>query len=376
MQELQRRQKELQKFHDLIKEGASKTVEERVAYNKDLEYNKHANLFAVSYSTIHKAACDGSVSGIKYFMQLKSKPKIRIDDLDKFGLRPIHYAAERGFNDAIETMLSFKCPVDALTHDGMTALMYAAKDGRIETMRLLVAKKANLRAVNRAGMSVAHFAAQNDFVEVFGELLEMFAAQKEEALKQIEDAELNVENAPMAAAQGKAGGGAAGKSGAKAAASGGGAATTPTKKKKAGDDSDADSGDDESEQSLTPDAKPVAHVLDEDDEDIDDAERLRREFRDFLNMPDTAIIDIASRNGTRPLHIAATFNALRTVNFLASHGADIEAVDSAGETPLHKAARRSNFDVYRALVARGAKEHVRNMSRETPKELLADCTKV
>ena len=65
MQELQKRQKEQQKFLDLIKEGAGKTVEERVEYNKDLEYNKHANLFAVSYSSIHKAACDGSVSGIK-----------------------------------------------------------------------------------------------------------------------------------------------------------------------------------------------------------------------------------------------------------------------------------------------------------------------
>ena len=135
MQEMQRKQREQQLFYDLIKEGAGKTVEERVEYNKDLEYNKHANLFAVSYSTIHKAACDGSVSGIKYFMSLKSKPRIKSDDLDKFGIRPIHYAAERGFNDAVETLLSFGCNVDARTSDDMTAMMFASKAGKLDTMR-------------------------------------------------------------------------------------------------------------------------------------------------------------------------------------------------------------------------------------------------
>ena len=365
---MQRRQRELQKFHDLVKEGAAKTVEERVAYNKDLEYNKHANLFAVSYSTIHKAACDGSVSGIKYFMSLKSKPRIRIDDLDKFGLRPIHYAAERGYNDAVSTILSFKCPVDAPTVDGMTAMMYAGKDGRLDTLRLLFENKANLQAVNRAGMSIAHFAAQNDFVDVFGLLLELNVQNKEAILKQIEEAEINAENAPMAAAQGKTAG------------SGGGSnkeKSQPTAASKTPADSDSDKDSDDDSQTVESAAKSGAPalVLDDDDEDIDDAERLRRQFREMLNLPDTAIIDIPSKNGTRPIHIAATFNAMKTVNFLISKGAALNATDSAGETALHKAARKSNFDVYRALLAGGAHDHVKNLSRETPKELLADATK-
>lgn len=364
MQELQKRQKEQQKFLDLIKEGAGKTVEERVEYNKDLEYNKHANLFAVSYSSIHKAACDGSVSGIKYFMTLKSKPRIKIDELDKFGLRPIHYAAERGHNEAIKTMLELKHPVDATTVDGMTAMMYAGKDGRVDTMKLLFEHKANLQMVNRAGMSVAHFAAQNDFVEVFGVLLDMNKESKEAILQMIEQAEINGDAPPQAVA-------AAAKGSAKAS-------TTPAKKKAAADsdsDKDSDEESDAKEEDESIPGKAAAHVLDDDDDDIDDAERLRRQFRVMLNLPDTAIIDIASKNGTRPLHVAATFNAIHTVAFLIKNGADLNAADSAGETPLHKAARRNNFDVYRLLAGAGAKNDVKNFSRETPKELLADLTK-
>ena len=364
-----RKQKEVAKFQELVKEGVGKSIEDRVAYNKDLEYNRHANLFAVSYSTIHKAACDGSVSGIKYFMSLRSKPRIKIDDLDKFGIRPIHYAAERGFNAAIETILSFNCPVDAPTVDGMTAMMYAGKDGRIETMRLLFEHNANLRAVNRAGMSIAHFAAQNDFVEVFGVLIELFSQQKETILKQIEEAEMNADNGVLAAKPSATGSGKPAAAGAKEEVS--------TPKRKSGFDSDNDDDDESLETAGTSATKRAAggakaQPVDEDDEDIDDAERMRRAFKDMLNLPDTAIIDIPSRNGTRPLHIAATFNAIKTVTYLVSRGADIEAVDSAGETPLHKAARRSNYDSYRVLVAAGAKEHVKNMSRETPKELLSD----
>jgi ankyrin repeat protein len=374
MQEMQRKQREQQLFYDLIKEGAGKTVEERVEYNKDLEYNKHANLFAVSYSTIHKAACDGSVSGIKYFMSLKSKPRIKSDDLDKFGIRPIHYAAERGFNDAVDTLLSFGCNVDARTSDEMTAMMFASKAGKLDTMRLLFEKKANLQAVNRAGMSIGHFAAQNDFVDVFGLLLEMNVAQKTAILKRIEELELEGENAPSK----PVGGGADKAADAKKATAAKMAAATVAKR---GDEDSDDSGkeDEDEDDGTAADEESLGTARrvekDEDDDDIDEAERMRREFRTVLNLPDTAIIDIVSRNGTRPLHVAATFNAVRSVDFLMAHGADINATDSAGETPLHKAARRSNFDVYRAILKAGGDDSVRNLARETPKELLADITK-
>lgn len=368
MQEMQRRQRELQKFHDLVKEGAGKTVEERVEYNKDLEYNKHANLFAISYSTIHKAACDGSVNGIKYFMQLKSKPRIRIDDQDKFGICPIHYAAERGYDDAISTMLSFDCPVDVPTTDGMTAMMYASKGGRIQTMQLLFEHKANLQATNRSGMSIAHFAAPNDFVDVFELLVALNRRQKELILAQIEEAEINGENAatkPSAAAAAKA---AAPSSSAKAKAAAAKAKAADSDDDE--DDSNDGGGDDDGKGTATDqDTVPP-------DEDLSEAEILRLKFRTMLNLPDTSIIDVASRNGTRPLHVAATYNATKTVDFLVARGAEVNAADSAGETALHKAARKNNFDAYRAIARAGGRDDIKNMARETPKDLLCDKTNV
>lgn len=342
MQEMARKQKEMQKFTDLIKEGAGKTVEERVEYNKDLEYNKHANLFAISYSTLHKAACDGSVNGIKYFMQLKTKPRIHIDDLDKFGICPIHYSAERGYDDAIKTMLAFNCPVDVITTDGMTAMMYASKGGKTHTMQLLFDAKANLQATNRSGMSIAHFAAPNDFHEVFSLLIELNRKQKEMILAQIEEAELNAENAPMAAAAGKP-------ASAKAAA-------TPAKAEKAFDSDDEDDDIADADGSLAEQSQSTPIPV---DEDISEAERLRLQFKKLLNLPDSSIIDVASKNGTRPLHVAATFNAINVVQFLVTHGADVNAVDSAGETPLHKAARKNNFDSYKCILAHGGHDYVK-----------------
>ena len=381
MQEMQRRQREQQKFHDLIKEGAGKTVEERVDYNKDLEYNKHANLFAISYSTIHKAACDGSVNGIKYFMQLKSKPRIRIDDQDKFGICPIHYAAERGYDAAISTMLSFDCPVDVLSTDGMTAMMYASKGGRTQTMQLLFDHKADLQATNRSGMSIAHFAAPNDFVDVFELLVVLNRRQKELIMAQIEEAEINGENAgagkPSATSSAKA----------KAAAppptsttssSAAAAAKGQGKPKPADSDSDDDDDDDDEGKGKS---GPDLGAADggggpPPDEDVTEAEMLRLKYRAMLNLPDSSIIDVPSRNRTRPLHVAAAYNAVRTVEFLLAHGAEANAVDSAGETPLHKAARKNNFDAYRAIARSGGRDDVKNTARETPKDLLCDKTNV
>lgn len=67
---------------------------------------------------------------------------------------------------------------------------------------------------------------------------------------------------------------------------------------------------------------------------------------------------------------------MRVIEFLISHGADVNAQDSGGETPLHKAARKNHCDAYRALVAGGALESIRNAFRETPANLMHDLTKV
>jgi hypothetical protein len=50
--------------------------------------------------------------------------------------------------------------------------------------------------------------------------------------------------------------------------------------------------------------------------------------------------------------------------------------DSSGETPLHKVGRKYYFSSYRMLVAKGAKEDVQNILRETPRALLYDDVRI
>lgn len=60
---------------------------------------------------------------------------------------------------------------------------------------------------------------------------------------------------------------------------------------------------------------------------------------------------IASGSGVQPLHLACS---AEVAELILAHGADIEAVDAAGETPLLAAIRRRNVAFADFLVERGA----------------------
>jgi ankyrin repeat protein len=382
MQELQRRQKEQQILNDLLNDKAGayrRSLEGRIEHNKDLQYNQHKNLFATGYSTIHKAACDGSESGIVYFLEKKSKPRINPDDYDKFGICPIHYAAERGYNDAAKLLIKRGCAVDVPSMDGMTPFMYAAKDNQLSTMRMLNDAKADLLAVNRAGMSAAHFAAQLDHVEVFGLLIELNKEAKERALQEIADLEMAVENPDQAAAEADK------KARKEQHAAELAKEAEGEKKADALDDDDDDvtlasastagSKKKKKKDKKEEKSKP-GHLSGAPDLDEDPVETMRKKYEHMINLPDTAIVDIVSKNGTRPIHIAATYNALKVIEFLIATGAEINATDTAGETSMHKAARRGNHDAYKLIKAAGGYENVKNTSRETALELLKDASMI
>ncbi len=143
MKALQDRQRETNKWKN-VNENALKalTIEERVEHNRRLQYEEHQMLFGVMYSTIHKAALDGDVCGLKYFLSSKGKgvrgQKVNVDDFDVNGYCPIHYAAQRGKNDAIQMLVDAGCDVNVKSIDGSTALMMATKDNHLSTMRLLL----------------------------------------------------------------------------------------------------------------------------------------------------------------------------------------------------------------------------------------------
>lgn len=78
-----------------------------------------------------------------------------------------------------------------------------------------------------------------------------------------------------------------------------------------------------------------------------------------------ADIEAADSHGRTPLHHHAT-SLQGQIGTLLILGADIHAADTEGDTPLHRAAKSANVEAVRALLNQGARADVRNASDLTP----------
>ena len=71
-------------------------------------------------------------------------------------------------------------------------------------------------------------------------------------------------------------------------------------------------------------------------------------------------------NKRRALHWAAMYNDVETMGVLMEVGADIEAREQAGSTPLHSAAGYDSLEALMMLLKHGADVHARNRDGATP----------
>jgi ankyrin repeat protein len=98
-------------------------------------------------------------------------------------------------------------------------------------------------------------------------------------------------------------------------------------------------------------------------------DQLRRLYQEpagaeqWQNIRDAPVYDLT------PLHAAADSGDLDIVRSLISHGADINALDSRGDSPLFKALRSQKLDVVELLLKGGANVNVRNIHNSTPLHL-------
>ncbi len=341
MQEVQALEKEKEKWRTLLETYKEPTPRERAEHVRRLQYEEGQGLFAVAYSTIHKAACDGNVDGLKWFLTGKGRKKgggdkIGPDDYDSAGNSPIHYASERGHNKAIEYLLKRGSRVNMPTTNGMTPLMYAAKNNKISTVKLLYENGAELIATNKAGMSAIHFAVQTDQLDALKYISDVYD-------KMVLDAAELVEQFKEEYGAGDAGNG-------------------------KGDDKDAGKADDNGEDLKSTGTKSTANS--------DDTEFKKQEAFDnavvLLERPPKYALELKSKNGTTPLHMCANFDSRNCLKFLIDHKVDTNIVDNFGESALHKAARKNYNIAYKMLVDAGAVPGLLNHMHEKPSELSVD----
>jgi len=79
------------------------------------------------------------------------------------------------------------------------------------------------------------------------------------------------------------------------------------------------------------------------------------------------------KDGSTPLHVAKTGAVARA---LIRAGADLEATDAWGQTPLHVAVKEGKADVVEALLTAGASPWTRNAKGETPLDLSSGTVRV
>ena len=70
-----------------------------------------------------------------------------------------------------------------------------------------------------------------------------------------------------------------------------------------------------------------------------------------------------------PLHYAAGWGHKEIVELLIAEGADVNAMNGAGQTPLHFAAQEGQKEIVELLIAKGADVNAKTNDGETPLDL-------
>lgn len=408
MKALLERQQADRQFREMMKEGTSnadRTVEERVDHCKHLQYEKHQQLFAVGYTTIHKAAMDNSLSGIKYFLSLRGHKKIDKNAFDNNGKTALHHAAEKGHLDSIQFLIETGgIKVNIRSSYGNTPLMLACKENKVDAIQLLLELKADITMENNCGYTCFHFAAESNCVDAVNTIVEKYITWEHPPKpKRKRDSSTTQPSSSSSSSQRRhdqrnnvthSDRGNHGYEDDEGSHTGDDSTVESNDGTEADDDTDNQDGDDNS------------------DNDSDDSNGTRSRaalrskksaasaFSDSLTGADHSSAEVTSsraqpaavmtkggrilrkallhkaHNGMTALHIACQQVNVEVAQRLLQQGCDVQVTDNMQETPLHKAGRRTAHVLYHILVSdHRANEYAPNAFRQTPRDLLYDNVK-
>ncbi|KAJ3459672.1 hypothetical protein MRS44_015745 [Fusarium solani] len=316
------------------------------------------------YLPIHAAALNGHGEFVR---QLLSETNADVDQETCDGTQrtALHIAAEDGFIDVVETLLSHGAAVDRGDEDDWSALHFAASTGELEVVNVLIQSKADLNKKSNEGNSPISLAAENGHLAVVEALVEAGATVDEVSSQDgstalfhaTSERELEVMEALLKA----------------------GANPNQCSNDKSTPLLETLSAVEESEEVLLETINILLQYgADVEACDGEDWNALRAAtshgWKSIVKalLEHKADLHARDKDGDDALQIAALYGFREIAEVLLEEGADITGTNNNGNTPLHTAALHGYDSVAELLIQKGAKlDAVQPETGSTPMHLAA-----
>jgi len=318
------------------------------------------------YTPLHVAIQDGNAGAARLLLEHGA----RVDALDNDHSTPLHVAIQDGNAEAARLLLEHGADVHALGDNHSTPLHFASKHGNAETARLLLEHGADVHALDNNHATPLHFLSQHGDDGTARVMLEHHGA--------IVDARDDEDSTPLHVALEC------------------GNVKVARLLLEHGANIHVRNKKDQTPQHLLSTTWSDKTL----DDDIDtirfflghgvDVDAVDNNYSTLLHIASYngevevvqlllecgANINARNKEGHTPLHRVlvkledgARTSFFDTIQLLLDHGADVDALDDAQSTPLHVASKYGSAKATRLLLERGANVHLQDNEGHTPSQV-------
>uniref|UniRef100_A0A8C5PX78 Ankyrin repeat domain 27 n=1 Tax=Leptobrachium leishanense TaxID=445787 RepID=A0A8C5PX78_9ANUR len=341
------------------------------------------------YTPLHVAAICGQAQCIDLLIAKGAA----VNATDYHGSTPLHLACQKGYQKIALLLLHYKACRDVKDNNGNTALHLACTYGHEDCVKALVyydVHSCRIDCGNEKGDTPLHIAARWGYQAIIDVLLQNGAgtgvqnrrketplqcALNPKILSMIEDAEVMKARTPSGSES----------------TSQSPPQSTDTISSESSETSLSSQSPDPKKESVKSKYKEVRYLLEWVDDDLEDeADDVPVGLKEFCHPlcqchkcgpaqkklskipPNGLSVNVTSRDGFTPLHIAAMQGHSMLVSLLLKHGANVDAKNTNRALPLHLACRSGHLEVVKFLIDYSMGKNKKDMGGNTP--LIYACT--
>ncbi|XP_065580502.1 uncharacterized protein LOC136040233 [Artemia franciscana] len=173
----------------LLKNGASySSVSKHNRKPIEMTKNRDVKILLASTEDLIKSVKRNRPSEVEYFIKEGAIVDVKIFEKNIGGLTSLHYAAWKGYEGIVKTLLQNKANPNVVANKKYTPLHYAAKFSQIEIVKCLLSHGAVYNAASDSGKTPLDFSDDRDIARLFKLISESFEKVKDcdsEAIKKL-----------------------------------------------------------------------------------------------------------------------------------------------------------------------------------------------